>query len=790
MKVWTPTRGVGAAAQRAYIQAVARRYTGPAANPAKSFVAPVTGASLGAVALAFLTARADTFAGPHAAIERAALSRCILCDITFVPAFTSAFGAEEDCMKRTLLTLMVVASAMACNTNKGGDASEPGIDTGGVTPGQNPGGNGNGNDANNVGVTPGNNNGVTNPVPGVVTPGGGTTPVGPLNSTNFGSGPSLSPNSPYVHYIGRIEQGALGGVRLAWPGSGITVRVTGASSITASLLPNQYVENNVVGVLIDGKDTGKFVLADGKSSYPITVPAGDHLVTIFKRTEAGNGEVLLSNLTTNGQFEQLAPANGRLIEVIGENAAAGYSSEAAPGVTACAQPVNSVADPATQNALNTFGALTAQSFAADWSILAWSGRGLMQNYDGSRGSNVAAIYPRLNPQNAASNIGSRIGAGAVIINVGTNDINYWLQNTRGVQADPAGFQAAYLALIKQARALNPNAAILVTTGATLSGYQCLGGAAAGPCNPSNPNNVLGVQTKAIQGAIAAMNDSKVTFLAVPTLEGQDIAACYMPSASGHAKLAAALIPAVASATGWTANTQAAAQPAAAAAGNGPKTLGGTFPKRPDPINDPNSALMKVTIEQYPQCHYCSPQLYNANNVGTAACPALIGESQPCQGYCHEPDGFAPPFHSIPPTSGNHYSDPKPQGFYTTAVPRGRLVHSMEHGAVVLTYNCPDGCAAEVASMQALYSKYPGVGTTAWLVVSPDPLLTGAKFAAASWTWKATFDTFDAAAMECFILQHTFYGRECLAASTNPADRTGYPRNCPPILDQYMSSAGG
>lgn len=697
-------------------------------------------------------------------------------------------------MKRNLLFLLAVASVSACNTNKAGDGNDPSTDPGQVTGAQTPGGGGTnkpggGNDTNNTGTTPGATSGDGSGGGGSV----GAT-VGPINGTTFPAGPSLAPSSPYVHYIGRVEQGAPGGVRLAWPGTGVTVRVTGATSITASMLPAQYVENNVVGVLVDGKATGQFNISDNKTTYNITLSAGDHVVTLYKRTEAGNGMVLLSNLATDGQFEKLATPNGRLIEIIGENAAAGYSADAPAGKTACSQPVNSVADPAVQNVANTFGVMAAQAFGADWSVLAWSGRGLVQNYDGSRGTGVATMYPRLNPQDATSTITSPIGAGVVVINLGVNDINYWLQNTKGVQPDLAGFQAGYLALLKQVRALNPNAAIIATTGPTLSNYQCFGGNpnSGYACSSGGSQPVLTAQVNAIQAALAAFGDAKTSYLAFAP-DSTNVAACYMPSAAGHAIMANALVPAVAAATGWSASGAAVAQPAAAPAGTGPKALSGTFVKRPDPVNDPNSARMKVTIDEFPQCHYCSPQAYNANNVGTAACPTLVGINEPCEGYCHEPDGFSPLYHTIPPTSGNHYSDPKPQGFYTAAVPRGRLVHSMEHGAVAITYNCPDGCTAEVAWLQSLYNKYPGVGTTAWLVVSPDPLLTGAKFAAASWTWRTTFNALDDAAkasLECFALQHSFYGRECPASSTNPADISGYPRNCPPILDQYMSTTGG
>ena len=687
-------------------------------------------------------------------------------------------------MKRTLLIPFCLAMA-ACTTGGGGSSD----------------GNGNTVDNSNSGLSPdgntatgtGGGGGGGNVTTGTPASSVGS-PVGDLGNNTFPAGASLSPNSAYVHYIGRVEQGAAGGIRFAWPGSGVNFRVTNASYVTVTMVPNQYVENNVMGVLVDGNATGSFTLSDNKTTYSIVVPSGDHVITLAKRTEAGNGQVLLQNLATDGQFEQLAAASGRIIEVVGENAATGYSSDAQAGNTTCAQPANSVADPAAQNALNTFGALTARAFNADWSILAFSGRGLMQNYDGSQGVNLSEMYLRLNPMDAFSNL-TTSNASVVVLNVGTNDINYWLQNKDGVQPDLTGFQANYLALLKKVRAANPQAVIVATTGPTISNYQCFGSTAASgySCSSGGGNTpILTAQETAIKAAVSSFGDSKTSYVKF-TPDSTNVAACYMPSAAGHSAVAATLIPAVAQATGWTANAAATGQPAAAAAGTGPKQLTGAFAARPDPVTNPNSKLMHITLDEFPQCHYCSPQAYNANNVGTAACPNLIGTSTPCQGYCHVPDGFVELYFSDPPTGGNHYSDPKPQGFYATTVPRGRWIHSMEHGAVVLSYNCPDGCAAEVAWLQSEYNKYPGYNTSGWVVVTPDPLLKSAKFAATSWTWRATFDALDdtaKASIDCFILQHSFYGRECLADKATAADKTSYPRNCPAILDQYMSTTGG
>src|SRR6476661_9283452 len=46
---------------------------------------------------------------------------------------------------------------------------------------------------------------------------------------------------------------------------------------------------------------------------------------------------------------------------------------------------------------------------------------------------------------------------------------------------------------------------------------------------------------------------------------------------------------------------------------------------------------------------------------------------------------APSWNSFPPTSGRHYYIPLPFGIYTEVMPEIRLVHNLEHGAVILQY---------------------------------------------------------------------------------------------------------
>jgi len=59
---------------------------------------------------------------------------------------------------------------------------------------------------------------------------------------------------------------------------------------------------------------------------------------------------------------------------------------------------------------------------------------------------------------------------------------------------------------------------------------------------------------------------------------------------------------------------------------------------------------------------------------------------PDEGRLHVAEGTPITYNTDPPTSGTHYPVPQDGGFYTREILPGYLVHSMEHGAIIIYYN--------------------------------------------------------------------------------------------------------
>jgi hypothetical protein len=109
----------------------------------------------------------------------------------------------------------------------------------------------------------------------------------------------------------------------------------------------------------------------------------------------------------------------------------------------------------------------------------------------------------------------------------------------------------------------------------------------------------------------------------------------------------------------------------------------------------------------------------------------------------------------PPSSGSHYPIWADYGVYDFALPRGYWVHNLEHGSVVVTYNC-QGCGAEVAAAKAWLAGLEPDATCASgpprVLLLPDPKLD-VRWAASSWGFTLRSDCFDAEAFSDFYVQH-------------------------------------
>jgi hypothetical protein len=164
----------------------------------------------------------------------------------------------------------------------------------------------------------------------------------------------------------------------------------------------------------------------------------------------------------------------------------------------------------------------------------------------------------------------------------------------------------------------------------------------------------------------------------------------------------------------------------------------------------------------------------------------VEQEHPIEGFVHVAVCSDVTYGTKPPSSGNHYPIWAAYQTYTTPVPEGFYVHNLEHGTIVLTYNCAlneAGCTSDVAAAQAMLDALPadpdcaaqGSPVRRRSLMTPDPKLD-VPFAASAWGWTLRAKCFDAVAFQAFALKHYNQGREDICADGLDVS-TGLQANC-------------
>ncbi len=124
----------------------------------------------------------------------------------------------------------------------------------------------------------------------------------------------------------------------------------------------------------------------------------------------------------------------------------------------------------------------------------------------------------------------------------------------------------------------------------------------------------------------------------------------------------------------------------------------------------------------------------------AASEELPGQFLDDQGRQHLAPGQTYDFYnSDPPTSGPHAPAPAPWGSYDRPIPKETLVHNLEHGGILILYNCPGGCPGDVEQLKQFAERYLNEGRK--LILAPYPGMDH-KFALVAWTYLDGFDELD------------------------------------------------
>ena len=134
------------------------------------------------------------------------------------------------------------------------------------------------------------------------------------------------------------------------------------------------------------------------------------------------------------------------------------------------------------------------------------------------------------------------------------------------------------------------------------------------------------------------------------------------------------------------------------------------------------------------------------------------QTEPSSGNQHVEEGSELNFSKTPPTGGTHYGSTVNAGFYEEPQPYGSLVHSLEHGAVVVYYDPAQLTPEAEEDLRAYAQTYTGTWQSFIAVPNPkeDP---EAAYVLTAWEKRLTMDEYDPNVVRQFTGEYLGRGPE-------------------------------
>ena len=264
-----------------------------------------------------------------------------------------------------------------------------------------------------------------------------------------------TPSNTDVLFIGRFDTSDPAGPKFAWSATTIKANFQG-TGISVNLKSSG---DNWFNVIIDGIVQTPINVPSGTASS-FTLASGlanrNHTVELVKRTEANVGDTQFLGFTVmDGSLLAPPAASSRRIEFIGDSITCGYGNEG----TSQYQSFTTK----NENAYLAYGALTARLLGADPISVSWSGKGVINNYDGGTTDLMPSLYSRILPYNTTPEWdSSQWIPQVVVLNLCANDFNIGIP-------DRTAFTTEYASFVGRIRDQYPNAHIYCALGPTLYG---------------------------------------------------------------------------------------------------------------------------------------------------------------------------------------------------------------------------------------------------------------------------------------------------------------------------------
>ena len=238
-----------------------------------------------------------------------------------------------------------------------------------------------------------------------------------------------------LKYSGRFDFTEEKGPRFAWPKTSITINFEG-DKLSAELESERL---DYFLVVLDGRIHINCLPVKNRKLYTLVedIDYGNHTVELVKNTESYISTATFYGFELHkGNLLEREEDSNLKIEIFGDSITCGYGVEA--------ENEDSPYEDINANSYLAYGSIAARDLKADIHLTAWSGLGLVRNYD-----DIERPLPEriewITPQNEERlwNFNSYT-PNIVVINLGTNDFN-------GFTPTRESYVNGYRTLIKRIR---------------------------------------------------------------------------------------------------------------------------------------------------------------------------------------------------------------------------------------------------------------------------------------------------------------------------------------------------
>lgn len=277
-------------------------------------------------------------------------------------------------------------------------------------------------------------------------------------------------NLENVRLIGRVMPledtlwMALSGTGAEFFVTGKFVKITFLSDDTRNGVPENRAR---VAVYVDGERVADMLLGNPETTVTAFEAecAETHIIRVIKLSESAMSTCGISEIETDGAVAPTA-SKEKLIEFIGDSITCGYGVDDEDRDHHFAT--------GTEDVTRAYAYKTAQALDADYSMVSFSGYGIVSGYTATGEKTGHQLVPdyyeklgfscgtfkgRYQPQDMRWGFGGR-QPDLVVINLGTNDMSYVLDNKERKEEYIAG----YLSFLKTVRKNNKTAWILCALG--------------------------------------------------------------------------------------------------------------------------------------------------------------------------------------------------------------------------------------------------------------------------------------------------------------------------------------